>query len=132
MDTIKTLGKLRVADGQKRLIVNAPPELAKLWKGVPHDDRPVAKNKGYYDFVVVFAKRQVELEQLLRKIKGQGKFDCLFWACYPKGTGEIKSDIRRETVWKAFEIVALRTVTAVSIDDTWSALRGRPAELAPA
>ena len=33
-----------------------------------------------------------------------GKFDCLFWVCYPKGGGKIKNDIKRETVWKAFEI----------------------------
>jgi hypothetical protein len=55
-----------------------------------------------------------------------GKYDCVFWASYPKGTGKIKSDIKRETVWKAFELIGQEAVTQVAIDDTWSVLRARP------
>ena len=77
----------------------------------------------------VFGYQQDELELLVKFVEKSGKFDCLFWACYPKGTGKIKSDIKRGTVWKAFELVGLDTVTQVAIDETWSALRRRPFEM---
>ena len=91
------------------------------------DDKPQGDN--LYDFIQVFGYQQDELEFLVNSVAKSGKYDCKFWACYPKGTGKIKSDIKRETVWKAFELVGLDTVTQVAIDEIWSALRGRPVEM---
>ena len=67
-----------------------------------------------------------ELEKQVEQMGKAGKYDCLFWACYPKGTGKIKSDIKRETVWTAFKLTGLQAVSQIAIDDTWSALRARP------
>jgi hypothetical protein len=116
--------KLRLNSDQKILILNAPNEYLPILEGITFDDKPQADNQ--YDFVQVFGYQQDELETLLKSVQKAGKYDCLFWACYPKGTGKIKSDIKRETVWKAFELVGLDTVTQIAIDETWSALRGRP------
>jgi len=66
---------------------------------------------------------------LLKDHSDAGKYDCLFWICYPKGGGKIRSDLKRDNIWNAFSIVNLRPVTQVAIDDTWSAMRGRPSEL---
>ena len=118
--------KLRLDSGKKILIINAPAEYKEMLNGVSFDEKPISEN---YDFVQVFATKQVELEQLVKEVGHAGKHDCLFWACYPKGTGSIKSDIKRETVWVAFDLIGLRPVTQIAIDDTWSALRGRPADL---
>ena len=41
---------------------------------------------------------------------------------------KIKSDIKRDKVWNAFAIANLIPVTQVAIDETWSAMRGRPGE----
>ena len=46
----------------------------------------------------------------------------------PKGTGKIRNNIKCETVWTAFELIGLQAVSQIAIDDTWSALRGRPTE----
>jgi hypothetical protein len=119
--------KLRLNSEQKILILNAPTEYISILEGIAFDDKPQADN--LYDFVQVFGYQQDELETLLKSVQKTGKYDCLFWACYPKGTGKIKSDIKRETVWKAFELVGLDTVTQIAIDETWSALRGRPVEM---
>jgi hypothetical protein len=118
--------KLRLNSEQRMLILNAPSEYLSLLEGITFDDKP--KEDNLYDFVQVFGYQQDELEKLLKSVAIAGKYDCLFWACYPKGTGKIKSDIKRETVWKAFELVGLDTVTQIAIDETWSALRGRPIE----
>jgi hypothetical protein len=118
--------KLRLDANSKLLIVNAPAEYKEILKGISYDKKPISGN---YDFVQVFATKQVELETLVTEVGKVCKYDCLFWACYPKGTGAIKSDIKRETVWAALELINLRAVTQIAIDDTWSALRGRPTEL---
>jgi hypothetical protein len=119
--------KLRLNSEQKILILNAPSEYISLLENITFDEKP--KGDNLYDFVQVFGYQQDELESLVKSVAKSGKYDCLFWACYPKGTGKIKSDIKRETVWKAFELVGLDTVTQIAIDETWSALRGRPVEM---
>lgn len=124
MEASTIFKKLRLNDTGTLLIVNAPAEYEAILKDIAHDTTAQAGKK--YDFVQVFATRQDELEKLCEQIKDAGKYDCLFWACYPKGTGKIKSDIKRETVWTALELAGVQAVTQIAIDDTWSALRGRP------
>jgi hypothetical protein len=119
--------KLRLNSEQKTLILNAPNEYLSMLEGITFDEKP--KEDNLYDFVQVFGYQQDELESLVKSVQNSGKYDCLFWACYPKGTGKIKSNIKRETVWKAFELIGLDTVTQIAIDETWSALRGRPVEM---
>lgn len=124
MSESAVLKKLYFHKAATALIINAPSEYIILIGDVPYDTTP--KKKGAYDFVQVFAIQQSDLEKLVKVHVASGKPDCIFWACYPKGTGSIKSDIKRETVWTAFEAVGLEAVTSVSIDDTWTALRARP------
>ncbi|MDR6560543.1 MULTISPECIES: hypothetical protein [unclassified Arcicella] len=127
MSAEKIFKKLRLDSDKALLIVNAPSEYGSLLEGVNYDTEPRAE--GIYDFVQVFAIQQAELETLMKSVGKAGKFDCVFWACYPKGTGKIKSDIKRETVWTAFDLIELQAVSQVAIDETWSALRGRPATM---
>ncbi|WP_337044942.1 hypothetical protein [Emticicia sp. 17c] len=117
---------MRLNPAAALLIVNAPADYLSLFNNIMFDNAPEPEKE--YDFVQVFASEQQELEKLCAEVKNAGKYDCLFWACYPKGTGKIKSNIKRETVWVALEMAGLQAVTQVAIDDTWSALRGRPAE----
>jgi hypothetical protein len=118
--------KLRLDKVSQPLIINAPEIFTAMLGGIAYDSKPLAKKKGSYDYVQVFAATQKELEKLVKEVAACGVHDCLFWACYPKGTGPIRSDIKRETVWAAFELIGLEAVAQVAIDDTWSALRARP------
>jgi hypothetical protein len=52
--------------------------------------------------------------------------DSVLWFAYPKGTSKIKTDINRDTIRVAGEKFNITTVTAISINETWSALRFRP------
>jgi len=120
--------KLKFDNSKKSLIINAPVDFENLLSDVNFDKEYNPSNIATYDFVQIFATSQSELESLVAQVFSSGKYDCLFWLCYPKGGGKIKSDIKRETVWSAFEIANLRPVSQIAIDETWSALRGRPAE----
>lgn len=123
------LKKLRLNSTQKILIVNAPREYLEFVEELNYDTTWDMEMEGQYDFVQVFATMQAELESLIVKVSKAGKYDCLFWGCYPKGGGKIKSDIKRDTVWVAFMLGNMRPVSQVSIDETWSALRARPVEV---
>ncbi|GAB3933112.1 hypothetical protein [Larkinella terrae] len=52
--------------------------------------------------------------------------DSVLWFAYPKGTSKVKTDINRDSLRLTGETFGITTVTAISIDDTWSALRFRP------
>ena len=129
MNAAEVFKKLRLDKALTILIVNAPSEYIAVLDGIKYDTKPLKKKEGSYDFVQVFASTQSELEKLVQAVSKSGSYDCVFWACYPKGSGKIKSDIKRETVWIAFDLIGLQAVTQVAIDETWSALRGRPAEI---
>ncbi len=128
MDKEKIFKKLRFGKNAENLVLNAPDFYKSLLQDHPFDHEINPDKAGQYDFVQVFAVDQQQLEALVALAAPAGKYDAIFWACYPKGTGKIKSDIKRETVWEAFGKVNCRAVTAVSIDETWSALRARPKE----
>ena len=122
------LKKLRVDKTSKLLIINAPENYLELFSAQTFDTVFQPAKKGEYDFVQVFGVNQTELDQLVLQVKGAGKYDCIFWACYPKGGGKIKSDLKRDTVWATLELIGLRPVSQIALDETWSALRGRPHE----
>ncbi len=126
MNKEEILKKLRIDGNKKILIINAPNDYLDVLLGIEFDTE--SKGEGIYDFVQVFGYQQDDLEKIAQSVEKSGKYDCLFWACYPKGTGKIKSDIKRETVWSAFELIGLQAVSQIAIDETWSALRGRPSE----
>ena len=126
METNAVKKKLRVPANGNMLISNAPAEFRELLNGFTYDTEPSPEKNGTYDFVSVFGTSRAELELLTKKVAAAGKYDCVFWACYPKGTGKIKSDVKRDLVWDITEQIGLRCVTQIAIDETWSALRARP------
>ncbi len=54
------------------------------------------------------------------------ELDSTLWVAYPKGTSKVKTDINRDILRITAEEFYLSTVSAISIDNTWSALRFRP------
>jgi hypothetical protein len=129
MNKEQLLKKLRLEEDHTVLIVNAPKEYVSLLGSLKYATKPLKTDEGKYDFVQVFATSQTQLEKLTQQCAKAGKYNCIFWATYPKGGGHIKSDIQRDSVWNAFEKAGLRPVSQISIDETWSALRARPHEI---
>ncbi len=121
--------KLRLTSGQKMLILNAPAEFTAYLEEMIYEERYPENPEQQFDYVQLFATTQAEMEKALLRLENAGKFDCIFWICYPKGGGKIRSDIKRDTVWETMELIRLRPVTQVAIDETWSAMRARPHEM---
>jgi hypothetical protein len=129
MDKEAVFKKLKFGIAESRLIVNAPEMFLEALKGADFDTMPIDSKIGKYGFVQVFASSQSEMEEQIKRVDNAGKYDCLFWACYPKGSGKLKYDLNRNTVWDALGLIGLRPVTQISIDEKWSALRGRDPNL---
>jgi hypothetical protein len=129
MDKEAVFKKLKFGVAENSLVVNAPEEFLQALTGADFDTKPVEAKLGTYGFIQVFASSQAEMETLIKGVVKAGKFDCLFWACYPRSVGKQKYDLNRNTVWDALALIGLRPVTQIAIDETWSALRGRDPEL---
>ncbi|OGO38306.1 MAG: hypothetical protein A2W35_18790 [Chloroflexi bacterium RBG_16_57_11] len=120
--------KLRLAAGQKALVLNAPAGYLQSLGELPAGITLSTQAEGTFDFVQLFVKDQAELERFGPGAFQAVKYDGLFWLCYPKQTGKIKSDLNRDILWKLVEPSGFSPVMQIAIDETWSALRFRPTE----
>lgn len=75
---------------------------------------------------LIFINNNEEFLNFLKHDLENIEFDSVLWFAYPKGTSKIKTDINRDTIRVTAAEFGLKTVTAISIDETWSALRLRP------
>jgi len=106
------------------VVINAPAaieaELVELGFAASFDKKTKSTN------TLVFINDNAEYLQFLKKGLKNVESDSVLWFAYPKGTSKVKTDINRDTIRITGEEYGITTVTAISIDDTWSALRFRP------
>jgi len=119
-----TILKFRFKD--KALMINAPVILENEFKEFGLRSLPSLTEKSSNS--LVFVTNSIELLSFLNTQLINIIPDSVFWIAYPKGTSTIKTDINRDTIRETAQEYGLKTVTAVSIDNTWSALRFRPVE----
>lgn len=116
--------KLKFKD--KAVIINTPPEMEKEFAepgfATSFDKKVKSTN------TLVFINNNKDYLDFLNKQLKHIEPDSVLWFAYPKGTSKIKTDINRDTIRVTGEEFGITTVTAISIDDTWSALRFRPIE----
>ena len=77
------------------------------------------------DAVVAFVVRQDDRGSAEQAVAA-ARADRLAWIGYPKG-GQLGTDLNRDRLVAVLADQGVQPVRQVSIDDTWSALRFRPA-----
>jgi hypothetical protein len=121
--------KLRISEGQKILVLNAPEGYLSLLGAEDNGFQIVEQPDGtVFDFVQLFVKNTEELRQHVQSAIQAVSYDGLLWICYPKQSSKLKSDLHRDVLWREVEPHGYQGVSLISIDDTWSAMRFRPAE----
>lgn len=75
---------------------------------------------------LVFINNKKELLDFLNTQLNNIEPDSILWFAYPKGVSKIKTDINRDSISVTAEAFNITTVSILSIDETWSALRLRP------
>ena len=106
------------------VIVNAPKEIETEFKKLGF--KTVFDNKEKNKNTVIFINNNKEYVDFLKNNLKNIEPDSVLWFAYPKGTSKIKASINRDTIRETGEEYGITTVTAISINDTWSALRFRP------
>src|SRR6185437_6435317 len=114
--------KLKFKD--KGVLLNAPAGIEKEFVGLGFTTSFGKKVKSTN--TLVFINNNKEYVNFLQKELKNVAPDSVLWFAYPKGTSKIKTDINRDTIRVTGEQFNITTVTAILIDDTWSALRFRP------
>lgn len=110
--------KLQIKPGQTVSVLKVPPGLE--WPVDPADENPASA-----DVVIGFALTRRDLDALGAVIDA-ARADRLAWIGYPKG-GKLGTDLNRDLLVEAISGLGVQPVRQVSIDETWSALRFRPA-----
>lgn len=121
--------KLQIKPGQRMVIINAPEGYLEELKPLPEGAELAEKPEGTFDFVQLFVRSLDELDRLAPTAIGAARREGLLWITYPKQSSKVKTDINRDTAWKAMDKTGWRPVANVAVDDVWSALRFRPVEL---
>lgn len=116
------INKLRFKDNGT--VLNAPKEIkdAFIALGMKTSFNKDVKSTN----TLIFINNNEEFLNFLKHDLENIEPDSIVWFAYPKGTSKIKTDINRDTIRATAEGFGLKTVTAISIDETWSALRFRP------
>ncbi len=115
------LQKLLLKPGQRAAVLNAPSTYESVVQQIPGVSKQL---DGTYEFIHAFATQREELVREGSRWRAALKPNGILWVSYPKGKA-IKTDLNRDVVRLALQEVGLETVSQVSIDDTWSALRAK-------
>ena len=114
--------KLQIKPGQLVAALAADGDVPSV---VTTDVNPSA-DPGAADAVVAFARNQAELDSVAAPAIEAARRDKLAWIAYPKA-GKLGTDLNRDVLAALLAGQGVQPVRQVAIDDTWSALRFRPA-----
>lgn len=116
--------KARLKSGLSLAIVNpVPGVVASL--GLPPD--VVIREPGQAQLVFVFVASRAELESHLPAVAAGLARGAAIWVFFRKGGRSAGAQVSRDDIWSLAERLGLRPLGLLSIDETWSAFRLRPA-----
>ncbi len=108
--------KLQIKDSMKGQVINRPRDV----------EINVPRTRGNNaDFAIAFVRSAADIRKLAAQAASCIVDDGLLCLCYPKESSGVVTDISRDSGWEPMNKLGYRGVRAISIDDTWSALRFR-------
>jgi hypothetical protein len=121
----KTLAtRLQLKPGHRLRLVTAPEGYPDRFGPLPTGARLVEADE-QADVILAFFATQNQLTADLPATLA-GAEDAVLWICYPKTDSKV-SDLSRQAVHNAIRLNGWKPVAQVNVDDTWSAIRARPA-----
>jgi hypothetical protein len=123
--------KLQIKPGSRVLVLNAPAGFRDRLEPLPEGAELRSEPGEGYDVVHLFVSDSAELDRHAPAALGSAREGATLWISYPKRSSKVDTDLTRDVGWETVKGAGLRPVSQVSVDDTWSALRFRPAEQVP-
>jgi hypothetical protein len=119
---VDVTAKLQIKPGQRVAALAAGGDVPSV---VTPGANPPA-DPGAADAVVAFARNQAELDSVAAPAIEAARRGKLAWIAYPKA-GKLGTGLNRDILAALLTARGVQPVRQVAIDDTWSALRFRPA-----
>jgi phage-related baseplate assembly protein len=119
---VDIVAKLQIKPGQLVAVLTATAETP----AVTTDDLNPPAAADDADVTVAFVRVRAELATVAVPAIEAARRDQLAWIAYPKA-GKLGTDLNRDTLAAALVGEGIQPVRQVAIDETWSALRFRPA-----
>jgi hypothetical protein len=121
--TQKTIPEnLLLKPGKTLLLIHPPDGYLESLGELPAFSR-IVPFPGPADVVQLFIRSYAELEAELPGARSILRPESVFWICYPKQTGKLKTDINRDILYEYAVIRNLKGIGMFSIDNNWSAMR---------
>ncbi len=121
--------KLLIKPGHRVAALNAPANFLERLCPLPEGVDLIEQSESGRDVVLVFVKDSSELDNLAPLALGAVKRNGALWVSYPKKSSKLKTDLSRDVAWRPLREAGFEVVSAIAIDEVWSALRFRPIEL---
>jgi hypothetical protein len=115
--------KLQIKPGNRVCVVGAPPNYLSVLGQLPTGAR-IVESPEPADVVQLFVGSKAELAGLPAQLAA-GR-EAVLWISYPKADSGT-SDLSRQAVHNAIRLNGWKPVAQVNVDETWSAIRARPA-----
>jgi len=119
--------KLLIKPGKRWLFYKAPENYLATLEPLPEGAKAEFSPNGNFDGIQLFVIDSADMAVSLKIIAPLLKPDSVFWIAYPKKSSGIKSDLEMTGNWNEAIKYGLTTVAAASIDETWTAIRLKPA-----
>jgi hypothetical protein len=119
--------KLQIKPGKTWVFYNAPENYLTLLEPLPEGTNAVFTISGEFDGIQLFTINSADLVIGLKDIAPLLKPDTILWITYPKKSSGIKSDLEMMGSWDEPAKYGLTTVASAAIDETWTAIRLKPA-----
>jgi hypothetical protein len=117
--------KARVKPGTTVAVLNSVPAVVDSL-GLPEDVTFVAPGRA--QLVFLFVNSRADLESKMPPAVAALAATSALWVFFRKGSKAAKLNMNRDDVWAIAEKLGLRPLGLVSVDETWSAFRLRPAK----
>lgn len=116
--------KLGLKANDKVMFYNQPEHYFELFADLPTSFERLEKVKAQsVDFIHLFVVRFDELKSILGEYKNALKKDGMMWISWPKGSSEIKTDLKRDIIREHLLSIGLVDVKVAAIDKDWSGLK---------
>ncbi|CAN5646710.1 hypothetical protein BH11BAC3_BH11BAC3_33660 [soil metagenome] len=124
------LEKLQLKDEKNLLIQGLPSTVEKQFVKLSFSKNvtPLLRSRKI-DFALVFAISHKQLEDILRDVVPALHENAKLWIAYPKVSSKIVSDLSRDGNWGCIEKYKLEGVRLIALDNIWTAMRFKKAEL---
>ncbi len=116
--------KLGIKNGFTIKLVNEPTHYLSLFSDFPVDVEYTNEiNAHSIDFIHLFCKTFLDLEEKAPALMKQLKKDGLLWVSWPKGSSSIETELKREPIRDYMLQLGLVDVKVCAVDNDWSGLK---------